>query len=292
MRLKTKKRLTLFAFLSPWIIIFIVFNAFPIIYSFITSLMDYSGLNPQMNFIGFDNYIKAFQDEIFLKALGNTMIFVIGTVPITTGIALLLALLLNSRNLRSKGIFKAGFFLPSVISMVVISTMWIYLYSSNGLFNTVGSLLGFKMESRSWLASPDTALPSIMIMDIWAAFGYYLILIYAGLQNVPEQLYEAARIDGATPTQIALKITLPYIKPTLFFVISINTIRSFQVFSEIYTMTGGGPRNSTQTIVHYLYQVGFSKFEMGYGTSISYILLVLIMIVTFIQRYLLRSDSV
>jgi len=245
-----------------------------------------------MNFIGFDNYIKAFQDEIFLKALGNTMIFVIGTVPITTGIALLLALLLNSRNLRSKGIFKAGFFLPSVISMVVISTMWIYLYSSNGLFNTVGSLLGFKMESRSWLASPDTALPSIMIMDIWAAFGYYLILIYAGLQNVPEQLYEAARIDGATPTQIALKITLPYIKPTLFFVISINTIRSFQVFSEIYTMTGGGPRNSTQTIVHYLYQVGFSKFEMGYGTSISYILLVLIMIVTFIQRYLLRSDSV
>lgn len=292
MKLKTRKRLTVLAFLSPWIVVFTIFNAFPIIYSFITSLMDYSGLDPQMAFIGLDNYIRAFQDEVFLKALGNTLIFVVGTIPFTTGIALLLALLLNNRRLKSKGIFKAGFFLPSVISMVVISTIWIYLYSSNGLFNTIGSFLGFKMEARSWLASPDTALLSIMIMDIWAAFGYYLILIYAGLQNVPEQLYEAARIDGATPTQIALKITLPYIKPTLFFVISINTIRSFQVFSEIYTMTGGGPRNATQTIVHYLYQVGFRKFEMGYGSAIAYILLLMIMIVTLIQRYLLRSDDV
>jgi multiple sugar transport system permease protein len=254
--------------------------------------MDYSGLNPQMDFIGLDNYIRAFQDEIFLKALGNTLIFVIGTIPFTTGIALFLALLLNSRRLKSKGIFKAGFFLPSVISMVVISTIWIYLYSSNGLFNSIGSFLGLKMEARSWLASPDTALLSIMIMDIWAAFGYYLILIYAGLQNVPLQLYEAARIDGATPTQIAFRITLPYIKPTLFFVISINTIRSFQVFSEIYTMTGGGPRNSTQTVVHYLYQTAFRKFEMGYGSAISYILLLMIMVVTLVQRYLLRSDDV
>jgi multiple sugar transport system permease protein len=263
----------IFAFLSPWLIIFAIFNAFPIIYSFFTSFTDYSGLNPEMKFVGLGNYIKAFQDEVFLKALGNTLIFVVGTIPFTTGIALLLALLLNSKRLKKNGIFKAGFFLPSVISMVVISTIWIYLYSSNGLFNTVGSFLGFQMEARSWLA-------------------YYLILIYAGLQNVPEQLYEAARIDGATNTQIALKITLPYIRPTLFFVIAINTIRSFQIFSEIYTMTGGGPRNSTQTIVHYLYQVAFRQFDMGYGSAISYILLIMIMIVTLIQRYLLRSDPV
>lgn len=292
MRRKTRQRWVIFAFLSPWLIIFAIFNAFPIIYSFFTSFTDYSGLNPEMKFVGLGNYIKAFQDEVFLKALGNTLIFVVGTIPFTTGIALLLALLLNSKRLKKNGIFKAGFFLPSVISMVVISTIWIYLYSSNGLFNTVGSFLGFQMEARSWLASPKTALLSIMIMDIWAAFGYYLILIYAGLQNVPEQLYEAARIDGATNTQIALKITLPYIRPTLFFVIAINTIRSFQIFSEIYTMTGGGPRNSTQTIVHYLYQVAFRQFDMGYGSAISYILLIMIMIVTLIQRYLLRSDPV
>jgi len=184
-----------------------------------------------MTFVGFENYFKAFRDETFLKALGNTMIFVVGTIPFTTGIALLLALLLNQKRVRGRGLFKAGFFLPSVISMVVISTIWIYLYSSNGLFNTIGNLLGFGMEPRSWLASTKTALGSIMIMDIWAAFGYYLILIYAGLQNVPQQLYEAARIDGASPTQIALRITLPYIKPTLFFVISINTIRLFQIIS-------------------------------------------------------------
>jgi len=292
LRLRTRQRWVTFAFLSPWIILFAVFNAFPILFSFFVSFTDYSGLNPEMTFVGFDNYFRAFKDETFLKALGNTMIFVVGTIPFTTGVALLLALLLNQRRVKGRGLFKAGFFLPSVISMVVISTIWIYLYSSNGLFNTIGNLLGFDMEPRSWLASTKTALGSIMIMDIWAAFGYYLILIYAGLQNVPQQLYEAARIDGATPTQIALRITLPYIKPTLFFVISINTIRSFQIFSEIYTMTGGGPRNSTQTIVHYLYQVAFRKFDMGYGSAIAYILLVLIMVVTLIQRYLLRSDNV
>ncbi len=289
---KTRQRWVIFAFLSPWIILFLVFNGFPIVYSFFTSFTDYSGLNPQMKFVGLDNYVKAFGDEVFLKALGNTLIFVVGTIPFTTGIALLLALLLNSKRLKKRGVFKAGFFLPSVISMVVISTIWIYLYSSNGLFNTVGSLLGFKIEARSWLASPKTALMSIMIMDIWASFGYYLILIYAGLQNVPEQLYEAARMDGASQTQIALRITLPYIRPTLFFVISINTIRSFQIFSEIYTMTGGGPRNSTQTIVHYLYQVAFRKFDMGYGSAIAYLLLIMIMLVTLVQKYLLRSDKV
>lgn len=289
---KTRKNWTIFIFLSPWIVLFSIFSVFPLVYSFISSFTEYSGLNSQMKFIGFENYFEAFKDEIFLKALGNTFLFVVGTIPFTTGIALFLALLLNNKRLRSSGIFKAGFFLPSVISMVVISTIWIYLYSSNGFFNTFGSFLGFKMEARSWLASPNTALPSIMVMNIWAAFGYYLILIYAGLQNVPEQLYEAARMDGATPTQIAFKITIPYIKPTLFFVISINTIRSFQIFSEIYTMTGGGPRNSTQTIVHYLYGVAFRKFDMGYGSALAYILLVLILAVTLIQRYLLKSDSV
>ena len=204
--------------------------------------------------------------------------------------ALLLAILLNNRNLRGRNFFKAGFFLPSVISLVVISMIWMYLYSADGLFNTVFRILGFKLQERSWLASPKTALGSIMVMDVWSAFGYYIILILSGLQSIPDSLYEAAKIDGASRSQITFKITLPLLKPTLYFVISINTIRSFQIFSEIFTMTGGGPANSTQTLVYYLYEVSFKKFEMGYGSAISYILVLIIMAVTLIQKRALRSD--
>lgn len=287
---KRKQGLITFLFILPWLITFLIFELYPILFSFFTSFTEYSGLNPNMKFIGIDNYIRAFKDETFLIALKNTFFFVIGTIPFTIGIALVLAILLNNKKLKGREFFKAGFFLPSVISLVVISMMWIYMYSSSGLFNTILRSLGFKVESISWLASTETALPAIMFMDVWAAFGYYVILIYAGLQSIPDSLYEAAKIDGATPTQMAFKITLPMLKPTLFFVIAINTIRSFQIFSEIYTMTGGGPRNSTQTIVHYLYEVSFRKFDMGYGSAIAYILFVLVMIVTLIQKKALRSD--
>ncbi len=290
MKRKTRQRWFLFAFLSPWLILFAVFGLYPILFSFAVSFTQYSGINPNMKFVGLENYIKAFQDEVFLIALKNTFFFVVGTIPFTTGIALLIAILLNNKRLKGKDFFKSAFFLPSVISMVVISMIWTYMYSSNGLFNTLGSLMGFTMEDRSWLASTKTALPAIMFMDVWAAFGYYVILIFAGLQSIPEQLYEAARIDGAGSFRIATKITLPLLKPTLFFVIAINTIRSFQIFSEIYTMTGGGPRNSTQTIVHYLYEVSFRKFEMGYGSAIAYILLMIIMIITLIQKRVLRKE--
>ncbi len=290
MKKATKNRLVLFAFLSPWIILFSIFGLYPILFSFFVSFTKYSGLNPNMEFVGLDNYFKAFNDEVFIISLKNTLFFVFGTIPFTTGIALVIAILLNNKKLKGRNFFKAGFFLPSVISMVVISMMWTYMYSSNGLFNSLASFMGFQVEDRSWLASTKTALPAIMIMDVWAAFGYYVILIFAGLQSIPEQLYEAARIDGASPFKISVKVTLPLLKPTLFFVIAINTIRSFQIFSEIYTMTGGGPRNSTQTIVHYLYEVSFRKFEMGYGSAIAYILLMIIMVLTLIQKKLLRSD--
>ncbi|HOO75215.1 MAG TPA: sugar ABC transporter permease [Tepiditoga sp.] len=290
MKIKTKRTINILIFLSPWIIAFLLFELYPLLYSFFVSFTKYSGLNPQISFVGLSNYIRAFQDEVFLKSVANTLIFVIGTIPFTIAIALGIAILLNFVNLKFSGLFKAGFFLPSMISMVVISMMWIYMYSGTGLFNTLLGFLGFAVEERSWLANQNTALGSIMFMDVWAAFGYYVILIYAGLQNIPSTIYEAAKIDGAKPTQIAFKITIPLIKPTLFFVISLNTIRSFQVFTEIYTMTNGGPRNATETIVHYLYRVSFKNYEMGYGSAIAYILLAIIMTVTLIQKRMLRSD--
>jgi len=290
MKKRTKYNLTTLTFLLPWIITFSLFSAFPIIFSLSISFTDYSGLNPSFNFVGLENFIELFSDEIFLIALRNTAIFVVGTIPFTTTIALLLAVLINSKIVKLKGLFKAGFFLPSVMSMVVIATIWRYMYSADGIINTVLQTFGIE-KTTGWLASPDTALSSIMIMNIWAAIGYYTIIFLAGLQSIPEQLYESASIDGASSIKKFFNITLPLIKPTLFFVIAINTIRSFQIFSEIFTMTQGEPLNSTQTIVHYLYIKGFRQFEMGYASAMAYALVVIIMIVTLIQQRALRSES-
>ncbi len=293
--MKKKKftyNLTTFLLLSPWIVLFGVFGVFPILFSFYMSFTNYTGLSSHFSFIGISNYTNAFHDEIFLIALKNTFIFVLGTIPFTTTISLLFAVLINSKLLPLKELFKAGFFLPSVISMVVISTIWLYLYSADGFFNKIISIMGFEPLHTSWLASTKTALLSIMIMDVWAAIGYYTILFLAGLQSIPEELYEAASIDGATKNSIFFKITLPLLKPTLFFVIALNTIRSFQIFSEIFTMTGGGPANATETVVHYLYITGFRRFEMGYASAISYILVFVILIFTLIQKRVLRSDTI
>lgn len=288
--MRKRQKVTVLLFLLPWIVSFSVFTVYPLFFSVFVSFTNYTGLKPSMEFVGLNNYTRAFQDRVFLTALGNTFVFVLITVPITTLISLFLGILLTS-GIKFKRIFQAGYFLPSVISMVVISMVWLYIYSATGPLNLFLNKLGFDVPTRSWLASSKTALGSIMVMDIWSALGYYTVLFVAGLQSIPVQLYEAARIDGATKWQMIKKITLPLLKPTVLFVISINSIRSFQIFTEIFTLTGGGPANSTQTIVHYLYDVSFRKFEMGYGSAIAYILFLIVMTVTFVQRKLLKGEQ-
>ena len=287
---KRKEKIATFVFILPWLVSFCIFVLYPIVFSICVSMTDYSGLTWDMRFVGFSNYARAFKDRVFLKALSNTFLFVLITVPATTTISLLLAVLLTS-GIKFKRLFQAGYFLPSVISMVVISMIWLYIYSATGPLNTLLRSLGFDVPARSWLASERTALGSIMVMDVWSAVGYYTVLFVAGLQSLPLQLYEAARIDGATKWQIFKRITLPLLKPTILFVVSINSIRSFQIFTEIFTLTGGGPANSTQTIVHYLYDVSFRKFEMGYGSAIAYVLLFIVLAITVIQRKMLKGEQ-
>ncbi len=288
--MKSKERMVIILFLLPWIISFGLFTFYPLFFSILVSFTNYTGLKPSLEFVSMNNYTRAFSDKVFLTALKNTFLFVIITVPITTVISLFLGILLTS-GIRFKRIFQAGYFLPSVISMVVISMVWLYIYSATGPLNLFLTKLGFSVPTQSWLASTKTALGSIMVMDIWSALGYYTVLYVAGLQSIPTELYEAAKIDGATKWQTIRRITLPLLKPTTLFVISINSIRSFQIFTEIFTLTGGGPANSTQTIVHYLYDVSFRKFEMGYGSAVAYILFLIIMIITLIQRKLLKGEK-
>jgi len=275
-----------FLFLSPWLFTLAAFYLFPVVYSLVLSLLNFNPLNPSATtWAGLANYAKAFRDPVLGKAAINTLYFVAGTVPVTTVLALVLAILLN-RSLPGKTFFRAGFFVPTLVSMVVLSLVFKQLYAQDGILNQALSLLG--LQGKAWLLDERTALPGIMVMDVWSAIGYYMLLFLAGLQAIPRELYEAASMDGSSKLSQVFQITLPHLRPVALVVIVVNTIRSFQVFIEVFVMTRGGPLNSTLTVVYDLYERAFYRFEMGYASAIAYLLFAVIFIVSLIQARFLR----
>ena len=182
------------AMVSPWVIAFALFGLYPFAFSFIASLTDYSPLRGTAHFVGVANYAHALRDPVFWNALGNTALFVVGTIPFTTGLALLLALAVQPA-VRGRTLFRVGFFMPSVVSVVVLALVFKGLYAPNGTLNVI--LHALHLPTPSWLLNPDTALPAIMAMDVWSASGYYMIIFLAGLEAIPRELYDAARLDGA-----------------------------------------------------------------------------------------------
>jgi multiple sugar transport system permease protein len=245
--------------------------------------------------VGLDNYRNIlFNDPLFWKAIRNTVLYVIGVVPIGICLSLILAVAIDQK-IKFKNFFKSIFFLPSVTAIVAVSVIWKWLYAGEkyGLFNYVLLKLGF--QPIDWLASPTWTLPSIMIMSIWAGLGYNMILFLAGLQTIPHVMYEAAEIDGAGFWTKFFKVTIPLLKPTIVFVSIMSFIFSFQVFEQVYIMTGGqggigGVLNSALTIVAYLYDKGFQKFQMGYASALAYIIFLFIFILTMINKRLMRSN--
>ncbi|PKL79408.1 MAG: sugar ABC transporter permease [Ignavibacteriae bacterium HGW-Ignavibacteriae-4] len=287
---KNKERFNILLLLLPWILTFLVFWAYPVIYSFILSLSEYKTLSNETTFIGLENYTALFSDDSFLKSLSNTMLFVFVTVPITTTLATLLAVLVDRTNGKLKEFFKAAYFLPSVTSLVVIALIFKNLYSKEGYINTLLQMVGMSGQPDGWLQSVETALPAIMAMDIWIATGYYMIIVLAGLQTIPKDLYEAADISGASPWQQFKSITLPMLKPTLLFILVVNTIKSFQIFIEIYVMTKGGPLNETTTLVYQVYQNAFEMADkMGYASAVAYVLFFIILMISLLQMKLLKE---
>ncbi len=278
-----------FVLLSPWIVTFIAFSLYPVAYSLYLSFTKYNPLAGQApRFIGLSNYLGILNDPAFWQAVKNTVIFVVGTIPVTTGIAIILAVFLNQR-IRFRSFFRASYFVPVMTSVVVISTIFTYIYSPFGLLNSFLNLFG--LPGRNWLLSTEFALPAIMVMMIWASFGYYTVLFLAGLQNIPQEIYESAEIDGANSVQQFFRITLPLLRPMLIFALVINTIRSFQIFSQIFVMTQGGPLGSTRTVVYYLYTMGFQKFKMGYASGIAYLLFLIILVFSVIQMKTLSYEE-
>lgn len=277
-------------FLCPWLLTFLVFGIYPLIYSIVISLSRYNLLNSHMAFIGFSNFIEVLKDGNFRNAVLQTLYFAVGTIPLTMAIALFSAVLINQK-VPLKQFYQAGFFLPVATSVIVIATIFTYLYAPEGLFNFILEKLHVTPPNPLWLMNTKLALPSIMFMNIWASFGYYMILFLAGLQTIPESLYEAASIDGANEWQKFAKVTLPQLRPIILFAVVINTINTLQVFPEIFAMTQGGPLGSTTTIVYYLYEIGFHRFQMGNAAAVGYLLFFLILGFSLLQMKILKMGE-
>ncbi len=283
-----RRRLDGWLLFSPWILTFAIFWLFPLVYSFILSLTDYRLLSRQVEWTGLANYIKLFSDPDFLTALQNSFIFVIGTIPFTTAIALGLALLLNEK-FRGRTFFRAAYFMPSITAMVVIALIFSNLYARGGYIYLLAHMIGLHPPESGFLLSTKTALAAIMAMDIWMASGYYMLLFLGGLQTIPTELYEAARISGASSWQRFRYITLPMLKPVMLFIIVINSIKSFQVFVEIFVMTKGGPLNATFTGVYFVYETGLRQFDFGYASAAAYVLFAIIALASIIQFKMLKT---
>lgn len=283
------ERHTGWALFLPWILTFACFWLFPLVYSFILSLSDYRLLDPSMDWIGLANYTRLFSDPDFLTSLENSFIFVIGTIPFTTVIALVLALLLNEK-LRGRTFFRAAYFMPSITSMVVIALIFSNLYARGGYLHLLADMIGLQPPANGFLLSEKTALASIMAMDIWMASGYYMLIFLGGLQTIPDELYESATLAGASRWQKFRYVTLPMLKPVLLFIIVINSIKSFQVFVEVFVMTKGGPLNATFTGVYFVYETGLKNFDFGYASAAAYVLFAIIGIVSLLQLRILKTE--
>lgn len=282
------------AFAAPFVILFGVFLAFPILASFLLSFTSF-GLRDLANpvgttVIGVKNYVDLFADATFWKALFNTVYFVVVGVPLTLILGLLIATALNRGVTRFRTMFRVGYYLPVITSIVAIAVVWRFLLNpDSGLVNLLLGGLGIK--GPAWLADPAFAMPSIIAMAVWRNLGFAMIVFLAGLQTIPSSLYEAAAIDGAGRMQGFRYITLPMLRPTVLFMTVITTIGYLQLFEEPFVLTGGGPLDATLSITMYMYQQGFTFFRQGYASAIAYVLFVIVAIVAFLQFKFLRSDA-
>src|SRR5690554_2231522 len=271
-----------YGFLTPNLIGFLIFTFLPVFVALLLSFTEWDLLRP-IQWVGLANYIRMFtNDPTFIKVLKNTVIFVAVTVPARIVLALVVALALNQK-LFGTTFFRTAFFMPVVSSSVAVALVWQWIFHADfGPLNNILWTLGVGNPPR-WLTSTQWALPALMIVSIWQGIGMNMVIFLAGLQGIPAQLYEAAKIDGATSWKSFWKITLPMLSPTTFLVLVMTTISSFQIFDLAVIMTEGGPANATNTIVYHIYRNAFQFFRMGYAAAIAWFLFIVIFAITLFQ---------
>ena len=264
-----------YLFIAPYYLFFLVFVVFPILVNIFLSFTNFN--LKTYKFIGFSNYLKIPKDTFFIKSIENTIIYVFWTILINIILGLLLALVMNRKGIWLRGFFRATYYLPYVTSMAAISMIWLWLFEpSGGFMNAVLHL--FRIPSQTWLYDENLALGCIIFMTIWKNLGYYMTIYLAGLTGIPNYLYEAAMMDGATPFQQFVHITVPMLKPITFFLLITGTANAFNVFEQVNVMTGGGPMNATTTIVHQIYTRSFTEYKLGYGAAQAIVLFLIVLV--------------
>lgn len=263
-------------FLLPALLGTLIFIVIPVICSFGLSFVQWDLLNP-IKFVGFENYREIFHDGLFYKILGNTIVFALSTSLFGVIIPLILASILNTK-IRGSEFFKGAYFLPFITPMVVVGVVWAWIFDPNiGLLNQMLHL------HLNWLYDSKLAMPALIVVSVWKLVGYNMIIFLSSLSAISQSLFEAAKIDGANSFQIFKNVTIPMLSPTIFFVVIITAISSFQVFDLIYLMTQGGPFDSTNVLVYAIYKNAFEYFNVGKASAIAYVLFVIILVLTLIQ---------
>ena len=281
-----------YAFIAPGILMILVFTVFAIAFSFWISFHDWELVSPAKPFVGLDNYRDLADDPRFTKALVNTAYYTFVSVPLGMIVGLMLALLLN-KEMRARSLFRTLFFVPSITPFVIAAIIWKWIYNADfGLLNYYLEKLHLIDKPLLWLADPNLAMPAIILMSVWSGAGGTMLLYLAGLQGIPPELYEAAKVDGAGPFQRLRHITIPMLAPTTAFLFVVGVIGSFQIFVQIFVMTSGGPLDKTTTIAFYIYQTGFKFFDMGYAAAISYVLFAILLVFTILQFRLYRRYDI
>ena len=285
-----QKQITPYLFLLPALLLLGLTVFWPVLQAFYLSLTNYIDLSQPPQWIGIGNYRRLLADKVFWQTLGNTLLYLICVVPILVIFPLGLAILVN-RKLRGMNWFRAFYYTPVIISMVVAGIAWKWLYAENGLLNQFLASIGFK-DGIPWLTSPKWALYSVMAVTIWKGLGYYMVIYLAGLQSIPDELYEAAAMDGSDGISKHWDITVPLMKPYLLLVAVISAISATKVFEEVYIMTQGGPRNSSKTIVYYLYEQAFQNLEISYACTIGLVIFLLILTLSIVRIVISNWSSV
>lgn len=291
--LSRSRELWAYAFLAVPIVFYVVVRFYPSIFAFYLSLTDWDIVSRDKGFVGFENYARLFSDSVFRKTLFNTIRYVVVGLPASIFLGFVLAYNINKLTFGSS-LYKTVFFMPYITSMVAVAWVWRWLYQPPpvGVFNNI--LVAIGLPSQQFLGSIGQAWISILVTTVWADLGFQMIILLAGLKGIPDEYYEAARIDGAGNMQILRKITLPLLKPTAIFLLISGTIRYLRIFTQVMNMTSqgdGGPLNSTKPLVLYIYDTAFKSFEMGYSAAMTVVLFCIILVITLIQMRVTRSED-
>jgi raffinose/stachyose/melibiose transport system permease protein len=287
-----RETLTIFLFLLPGLALFLIFVIYPIFQSIYYSMFNWKGFGPAVDFVGLENFVSILKDDVFKIALKNVLFIIVFSLVLQLPLSMLLAVLVG-RDLPGRTFFRAIFFMPYVLSEVITAIMWLFLYNpdpSRGLLNAIVELIP-GLETQAWLANPDIVLFAVFAALTWKYFGFHMLLYLTGLQNIPKEIEDAARIDGANAFQSFFRITLPMLSSTIRTSVYLSVLGSLQQFILVWIMTKGGPVNASETLATYMYRFGFVRFQLGYGSAVAIYMFLICLIFSLVYLRLTRHED-